>query len=997
MSDSTLRRLIGALPPPYDREIAGQHRQSLVTAAAASESPQLDAYVQHLMRDPVGIALLDALFGNSPYLTALILDDPARFQRLLEQSPDTSLSSIMDGLHAAGITADRPLALTEPFRRAKAELALLAAIADIGQVWQLHQVTGALSLLAETVLQVAIDVGLRELANAGELSLPDLDHPSRGSGLAVIAMGKLGARELNYSSDIDLIVFFDQEVTRYTGRKSPRDMFVRQIQILVKLLQEHTRDGYVFRTDLRLRPDPASTPIVMSMDAAEHYYESLGQNWERAAMIKARTVAGDIDAGQAFLGRIAPFIWRKHLDYAAIQDIHSIKRQIHSHRGHSEITVAGHDVKVGRGGIREIEFFAQTQQLIAGGRDRRLRVPATLAAIAALRATGRVSEAVEQDMAASYDFLRRVEHRIQMVNDEQTQVMPADKAGVDRIARFMGYDDTGRFEEDLLATLRRVQQHYARLFEQAPALGDRSGSLVFTGTDADPDTIATIGGLGFSDPAGVDALIRGWHHGRYRAMRSTRARELLTELTPRMLTAFAATASPQHAFIRFDEFLKRLPGGIQLFSLFQANPHLFDLIAEIMGTAPRLAEYLAQDPSRFDAMLSPSFFGPPATADALTAALADELAQGRDYQDALDIARRFANDQRLRIGVGLMRGALDHGVAARALSDLADAVLRALLPVVEADVARQHGRLKGGAFAVLGMGRLGSQELTIESDLDLMFIYDDSEAESNGPKPLGASQYFAKLSQRLIAALTALTGEGRLFEVDMRLRPSGNKGPVAVGFSGFTRYQRQDAWTWEHLALTRARVVAGPAKLAKAIEAVIAEILTRHRDPSALVVDVAEMRRRMAQARGSADPWDVKNARGGLIDIEFIAQYLMLRFAADDPSVLSNSISASLRNLARAGCLDGDTAAELLDAYGFLSTMLALIRLCHGDNFDATNAPPGLARALARAGKMPDFVALTAELLRAEAKARDHFRTLVEIPASAATVPASSPPPGDDP
>jgi len=958
MNELNLLNRLHDLPQPYDAEAVAR---GLAQWRATPHAP--------LANDPVGQRLLAALFGNSPYLSQIALDDPDYLAEILNQPPEAALDALFAATRQAAAEAERAADLFAPFRRAKARLALLTAVADIGGAWPLQTVTGALSDFAQLVLQLGTGQLLREAAAAGEIELPDAEgDPARGSGLAIIAMGKLGARELNYSSDIDLMIFFDQEVTRYVGRRTARDCFIRLVQQLVKLMQERTGDGYVFRTDLRLRPDPASTPVVMSMAAAEQYYESLGQNWERAALIKARCLAGDIPAGEAFLSRIGPFIWRKHLDFAAIEDIHSIKRQIHTHRGHGAVAVAGHDVKVGRGGIREIEFFAQTQQLIAGGRDRRLRVPPTIGALRALAETDRIDWSVVDTLTECYGFLRRLEHRIQMVADEQTQKLPDDEAGLARIAVFMGYPDRAAFDAAVRETLETVQRHYAVLFEQAPSLDGAAGSLVFTGTDDDPDTLETLRAYGFAEPSSVAATIRGWHHGRYRAMRSTRARELLTTLTPRLLNAFSRTAHPGDAFGRFDEFLAHLPAGIQLFSLFSAHPDLLDLVAEIMGTAPRLAEYLAHDPSRFDAMISGNFFAPTPPADALIAELEEMLRPARDFQDVLDWSRRWANDHKLRIGVALLRGATDGFVAGAAMADLAEAILKVITPRVEDEVAKVHGRVPGAGFAVVGLGRLGSREMTLESDLDLLFIYDDVEESSDGPKPLWVTQYFAKLAQRLIAALTVLTPEGQLFEVDMRLRPSGNAGPVAVGLSGFAQYQWTEAWTWEHMALTRARVVTGPDDLAQRIRDTIAKVLTRPRDAAKLKTDVADMRRRIAAAKGADNPWDVKTARGGLIDIEFVAQYLQLRFAAETPAVLDQNTAAALRKLAAAGCLDPDTAAELGQAYGFLAQMLALMRLVHSAKFDPALISPGLARVLARAGHLPDFATLSTDLAARQAR-----------------------------
>ncbi|MGH6719046.1 MAG: bifunctional [glutamine synthetase] adenylyltransferase/[glutamine synthetase]-adenylyl-L-tyrosine phosphorylase, partial [Alphaproteobacteria bacterium] len=715
------------------------------------------------------------------------------------------------------------------------------------------------------------------------------DAPDRDSGLVILALGKLGALELNYSSDIDIMVLYDAEVVRVPGDRHPQALFVRLTRALVRILQERTADGYVQRTDLRLRPDPASTPLALSVEAAELYYEGLGQNWERTAMIKARAMAGDIAAGERFLGRLAPFIWRKHLDFAAIQDIHSIKRQINAHRGGERIAVAGHDIKVGRGGIREIEFFAQTQQLIWGGRTPALRARGTCDALRALVAAGRASEAAVAELIAAYGFLRTVEHRLQMIDDRQTQTVPAAPDRFAAVATFLGFEDPDRFAQALRARLETVERRYAALFEEAPDLAPASGSLVFTGTEDDPDTIATLGAMGFGKPSIVAAAIRGWHHGRYRAMRSTRARELLTEITPTLLAELARTAEPDTALARFDEFLRSLPGGVQLFSLFYSRPRLLELVAQVMGTAPRLATILSHNPILFDSVLSPEFEAPLPPTDALVAALGEHLATAADEQDVLDFARRWTHDRQFQIGVRMLRRDVPPEQAHAMFSDLAEAVVRALLPQVERLFAAAHGRVPGAGFAVLGLGKLGGREMTATSDLDLVFVYQvpPGVEASDGAKPLPPSAYFARLSQRLLNALSAPTAEGGLYDIDMRLRPSGAKGPVASELAGFLAYQREAAWTWEHMALTRARVLAAPADLGRRLDDGIRDILCRARPPGPLAAEIAAMRARVAAEHPAKGPWDVKYAPGGLIDVEFIAQYLQLRDAHRHPAMLA--------------------------------------------------------------------------------------------------------------
>ncbi|MFQ5984068.1 MAG: bifunctional [glutamine synthetase] adenylyltransferase/[glutamine synthetase]-adenylyl-L-tyrosine phosphorylase [Alphaproteobacteria bacterium] len=990
MEESPFLDELTALPAAADPARAERGLTHWLQAAEQEEKAQVHRFARALARDPRGRALLDALFGNSPYLRRCLLAEMGYVRRLLARGPGACLEEALGGLEGAD-RAPRP-ELMARLRTAKRRVAVLTAVADIGGAWPLERVTGALTRFAEAALQATAAHVLRAAAEAGDIELGDHDRPEAGSGLIVLALGKLGAAELNYSSDIDLMVLYDDTGVRYRGRDGCQACFVRLARELVRIFQERAPEGYVFRIDLRLRPDPGATPLAVSTEAAETYYESVGQNWERAALIKARPVAGDRARGAAFLEALVPFIWRKHLDFAALQDIHSIKRQIDARGGGRRIRVPGHNIKLGRGGIREIEFFAQTLQLIWGGRDPSLRPRATCQALRALVAAGRLEHAVADDLIGAYGFLRRVEHRLQMVDDAQTHVVPDTAEGIEAFATFMGFDGPQAFATALTERLGAVERHYGGLFEEAPALAP-AGNLVFTGTEDDPETVATLRRLGFVDGAAISGAIRAWHHGRFRATQSVRARELLTELMPTLLEALGKTADPDAAFLRFNEFLANLPAGVQLFSLVYANPRLLDVVAAIMGTAPELARHLARKAALLEGVLSSDFYDSLPGADGLTHDLARALDEARDFQDVLDLSRRWTHDRQFQVGVQVLRGQTEPAAAAVNLSDIADAVLAGLKPRVEAAFAEAHGRVPEAGLAVLGMGKLGGREMSFGSDLDLIFIYDHpAQAQgSDGPRPLAVSHYFSRLSQRLLTGLTALTGEGRLYDIDMRLRPSGKAGPLATGFAAFDRYQRESAWTWEHMALTRARVVTGPPGLRRRIEAALREILTRPRDPASLAHDVADMRRRIDVEHHTEDPWKVKYVRGGLTDIEFIAQYLELSHAAACPEVLSVRTADVFRRLERAGLLEAAAASILEEAAQVMQRLQSLLRLTLGGAHLKGDVPEGLQSALARAGDAPDLKALQAKLTRLQDEVRALFDRLVEAPAAAGGVAGKAP------
>jgi glutamate-ammonia-ligase adenylyltransferase len=795
-------------------------------------------------------------------------------------------------------------------------------------------------------------------------------------------MGKMGAFELNYSSDIDLIVLYDPNAKTLPADAEPSTLYVRLTQRLVKLLQERTADGYVFRTDLRLRPDPASTAIAISTTAALSYYESVGQNWERAAMIKARACAGDIAAGEAVLHDLAPFVWRKYLDFVALADVHAMKRQINAFRGHGEIAVEGHTIKLGRGGIREIEFFAQTQQLIAGGRNPGLRDRDTLTALDKLCADKWIDLEARDAMKEAYCFLRLVEHRLQMVNDEQTQSLPADRAGLERFARFLGFESRDAFATVLLRHLNKVQNYYARLFEKAPETEHRV--LSFPSGADDHKTLDRLSELGFKAPLEASAIIRDWLRGEHRSLKGDAAREHLQTLLPALLEQLARTDNPGATLILFDHFLANLHGAARLLSLLGQNPDLIALIALVLGTAPRLGDTLARHPQVIDALVDPSFFGALPDDAELGRRFDAVLVQSRYDEDLLERIRMFGLEYMFLIGVRILAGTVTARQAGEAFARLADAVIRAVHRAVADNFAKTHGHMRAEESAVIAMGKLGGYEMTATSDLDLILVYnfDGENPESDGARPLYGAQYFARLTQRLINALTAQTNHGALYQVDMRLRPSGRAGPLATQLGGFLQYQENEAWTWEHMALTRARVISASPSFRKQIEDVIRSVLRRPRDAHLTAGDVVEMRAAIAKEKGDSVRWDLKYAAGGLVDIEFIAQYLQLIHAHQFPDILDTSTARVLDKARALNVLAIEDAEILRPAVQLYHDLTQILRLCLPGAFDPKKAGPGLLRLLARAADVPDFATLEATLADTQANVRGSFvRILGQEPA----------------
>jgi glutamate-ammonia-ligase adenylyltransferase len=922
--------------------------------------------------------LLAALAEGAPYLWDLARLDPERLAALLESDPDNGFDEALNQAgRAVAATQDEAEAM-RLLRRMKAEGALRIALADVGGVWPVMDVVRRLTELADMSVSAAVDYLLADAERRGRLRLPNPIRPGEKSGYFVLAMGKMGASELNYSSDIDLIVFYDAACAALLPGTEPAAFYVRLTRGLVKLLQERTVDGYVFRTDLRLRPDPSSTQIAISTAAALDYYESVGLNWERAAMIKARPCAGDIAAGEALLRDLSPFIWRKYLDFTAVTDIHAMKRQIHAYRGHDTIAVEGHNIKLGRGGIREIEFFVQTQQLIAGGRHPELRERETLVTLKSLADGQWIGARAHADLEAAYCFLRVIENRLQMVADEQTHVLPAEREELERFARFAGFADRDALAEVLLGHLRKVQHHYATLFENAPASEAGRRPLSFPPAADNRETLDRLTEMGFRNPLEVSAMVRGWAGGQYRALKGTFARSELAELVPVLLHHFARSSNPDAALIAFDRFLAGIKSG-RLFSLLRQNPDLIALIAQVLGTAPRLADILAQLPEVMDAVIDPSFFGALPEEAELAAGLDRSLRQASTYEDFLDRIRIFAQEHMFLIGTRILSGTVTAEQAGEAFARLADLLIRSLCRMVEENFVKLHGRVEGQEIAVLALGRLGGREMTATSDLDLIVIYDfDSKhPDSQGPRPLYGSQYFARLTQRIINALTAPTRYGHLYQVDMRLRPSGRSGPLATHIDGFVGYQETEAWTWEHLALTRARVVGATPEFAARVESAIRGVLSRPRNAAAVAADVVEMRQAIASEKGDADRWNLKYVAGGLVDIEFIAQYLQLVHAAEMPDILDTSTVRVLDKAWRLGVLGTEDAEILRPAVRLYQDLTQILRVCIGGEFDPKTAAPGLTQLLARAADVPDFATLDAFIAETEAKVRASFNRIL--------------------
>lgn len=873
---------------------------------------------------------VDLARAHAPFL-AMLLDRESQLVENLENSLDDPLK--------AARALDGEMPESRRLRLERRRFALLVALGDLAGRFDLTRVTRLLSDFADDALDRAIRAAIRERT-------PDAEP----QGFAALALGKLGSHELNYSSDIDPILIFDPLTLPCRPREVPEDAAVRIGRRVIELLQARDADGYVMRVDLRLRPSPEVTPIALPVNAAISYYESQALPWERAAFIRARVCAGDLALGERFLAAIRPFVWRRAVDYGTIREIRDISRRIRDHYAQAQAFGPGYDLKRGRGGIREVEFFAQIHQLIHGGRDPALRAPATRDALAALAADGRIDAEDAAALAAAYTELRTVEHRLQMVDDLQTHTLPAWQAQLDNVAALHGLADGAALVARLRPHVERVGNVYDSLAgEEEPRL------------PSDPETLeARLRDAGFDHPAGALRIVEGWRGGGYPALRSPQAREALEALLPGLIDAFAQAPDSTHAITRFDAMLSRLPSAINFFRLLEAQPALTRLLSAILCHAPTLAEQLGRRAELLDGLIDASALAPVAEMPELIEAMAARE-RDADYQWQLEHVRRLVGEKRFALGAQIVAGASDPLEVSAGYARIAEAAIEVLAAATVEEFTRAHGRVPDSELVILALGRMGGQALTHASDLDLVYLFTgDYAAESDGAKPLGAVAYYNRLAQRVTAALSVATAAGPLYDVDTRLRPSGAQGPLSVSLDGFARYQREDAWTWEHMALTRARPVFGSAPARAAVQEIVDDVLHGARPERDILADAAKMRADMAAHKPPAGPLDAKLLPGGLVDLEFAVHVLQLRHK----TAFTPRLREAIRLLAGQGLL----SETMVGAHALLSRLLVTLRLVAPDA-----QPPGetTQALIARAVGLASWEEVVASLERTRQEVAD--------------------------
>lgn len=802
-------------------------------------------------------------------------------------------------------------------RRQRHALALAVALGDLSGEFSLERVTEILSDFADRAIHTALSTAIDERIRGATTD-----------GFAVIALGKLGSRELNYSSDVDLLLLFDPARLTKRERDDAGEAAVRIGRRLVELLQQRSEDGYVARVDLRLRPSPEVTPIVLPVDAAISYYESQALSWERAAFIRARPAAGDAKLGDRFLAEVHPFIWRRALDFGAIEEIRSISLRIRDHFAQGQRFGPGFDLKRGRGGIREAEFFTQVQQLIHGGREPALRAPATLDALAALAADGRLDAQAAKAIGDGYRALRTAEHRIQMVDDRQEHRLPPSEAELDNLARLAGYDD----RSGLLGWLEPHQEAIGLAFDE---LVTDSGDRLSQDQDILTQEIAA---LGFSDVAQAVRLIGEWRSGKARALRSPAAKKAFEAMLPTLLRAIAGSPDQGRALNRFTDMVERLSSGVNLFRLLEARPRLASILALILAHAPALADQVGRRPTLLDGLIDQSSFAAPPDA-AATAANLGRATKGLAYGDALERVRQLVGERRFALGVQLIAGHRDPIAIAEGYSDLAEGTIVTLTELTTREFEAAHGRIAKGELIVLALGRLGGRALTNASDLDLIYLYQAPEgAVSDGSKSLAAADYYNRLASRVSAALALPTASGPLYDVDTRLRPQGAQGMLAVAVESFTKYQRGEAWTWEHMALCRARPLTGSKAAQKKVRTLICDILKAPSDAAQVRKDAAKMRADMAKHKPPAGTFDIKLGPGGLVDLEFAVHTLQLI----SHKGLDPRLEVAIAELAEAGLIDAEADPDLR----LLSAVLVVLRLVAPGPMEPAEASRDLVASL---------------------------------------------------
>jgi [glutamine synthetase] adenylyltransferase / [glutamine synthetase]-adenylyl-L-tyrosine phosphorylase len=937
-----------------------------------------------VLADETALSQLLTLLGASPFLAGILCRRPALLSDLFAKDQINSAKSETQMGHDLGqlIADDADTeTLKKGLRLYKAQEILRIGARDLCGLASLEEVTAELSALAAAALQRAFEVCSQLLQN--EFGRPLLEaapgETPQQAEFTILGMGKFGGCELNFSSDIDLIYFYSSDrgqtagVEDASGQRRNRitlhQYFVRLAEMISRAIGKATEDGFVFRVDLRLRPEGNSGELANSLPAAEIYYESWGQSWERSAMLKARPVAGSKQLGEQLLTRLEPFIYRRHLDYAMIDDIRTMKQKID--RSLSREKEGELNLKLGRGGIREIEFFIQALQLINAGKKPRLRERNSLKALALLYEEGLITANERDHLSAAYRFLRTVEHRIQVVHEQQTHNLPVRPEELTALARRCDFADSASFMAALESHRERVSAVFRDLFytseEELPAQVQPEVAFLFD-ANADRDhCLDILEAKGFRPPEPAFESLTVLRKGGTKGYLTERARRRLDRIAPLLFQEVLHCPDPPMALTNMEKFLEacRRARGTY-YALLAENPEIIKVLVSLFATSQFLSRNFIQHPEVLDSLVSRSYAKMIKEPEDLTRELAGLLKDASYYEDKLNTLRRFRNEEFLRIALNDIHGHIPQGQTTRQLSLVADSCLQQALEIAREELLERYGRpfcedASGASheteFIIVGLGKLGGMELNYHSDLDIIFVHEGEGAtrpvagtDSARFKEQTNQQYFARLAQRVISVLTLMTREGHVYEIDTRLRPSGNQGPLVSSLPAYRQYHQDTAAPWERQALIKARVVAGSAKLAADFDALTAEIVYKRPLPDNLTEEILRLRQRMEKELGKEDAEhrNIKTGRGGMVDVEFIAQYLQLRHGGEKVALRRRNTLEALDELSREGFLTEADHKNLKSGYKFLRRLENKLRLVHDQSVNELTSDPAYLAKLAK-------------------------------------------------
>jgi [glutamine synthetase] adenylyltransferase / [glutamine synthetase]-adenylyl-L-tyrosine phosphorylase len=902
------------------------------------------------------LAQLLNICGSSSFLTVVLCRNPAYFKELFIHNSIDIRRTEEESLAALRTLVSEDTSYAEIFpilRRFKYREMLRIAARDLNGLAPLEEVTAELSGLAAATLQIAYEVARRHLIAEHGIPLMVTSSGMQEADLVIIGMGKLGGRELNFSSDIDLIYFYSSDKGETSGVKTgegePKGkislhvFFVKLAEMITKAISQITEDGFVFRTDLGLRPEGKSGDLAVSLRSAEIYYESWGQTWERSAMLKARPVAGSIELGENLLNTLGPFIYRKYLDYTLIEDMMAMKKKIDASLVRER--EREDNIKLGRGGIREIEFFIQALQLVYAGKNPTLRERNSLLSLLSLAGANIIKAADCLALSEAYCFLRIVEHRIQVVQERQTHNLPSKEEEMQALARRCGFlrpNGLDRFREVLDGHRKKVSAIYGDLFlSQDKKLQEEISPEIYIFLDprADSDLIKDM--LAERRFENVDTAYENLlllRDGPTHAHLTERGRRLLEKIAPLFLQEIFFTPDPDMALANLEKFLRAVGPRSSFYALLAENRELLRLLVSLFGMSEFLSQIFILHPELLDNMVSAATLSLSSDRIISGEELLAQLQQAEYFEDRLDELRRFRHEGFLCIGMDDIRGNLSQTDIAGRLTKLAETCLNAAHNLAKFELSRfgrptcidASGTEREADFAILGMGKLGGGELNYHSDLDIIYVY-DYQGTTDGEKKISNHEYFAKLGQKIISILSTPTREGYVYKIDTRLRPSGNAGPLVTSLESFTNYHRTEAHPWERQALTKARVMLGGEALKADIEAIISDTVYGRSADEEVRNEIHRLRMRMEHelAREKEGSYNIKTGRGGMVDVEFIVQYLQLKHGMDFPETRSINTLEALQALRDCACITDEDFTTLQEGYTFLRHLENRLRIIH--------------------------------------------------------------------